>query len=64
MLCIFYFASFDKIVYSIAYNDESGIGTPPPPLPMADPSPPLEYFDSICPPERLIILVAGRPKNL
>ena len=37
---------------------------PPPPLPMADPSPPLEYFDSICPPERLIILVAGRPKNL
>ena len=28
-----------------------------------DASLPLEYFDSICPPERVIILVVGRPKK-
>ena len=35
-------------------------------LPLGDPSPPPEFFVTICPPpspKRLIILVAGRPKN-
>ena len=40
----------------------SGRGRRPPP-PLGDPSPPWNILTSFAPPERLIIMVAGRPKK-